>query len=88
MSTKYSSNIISLVKGLMEEDQYKDLMGPPLKKEIIKKVESITDTFPYKFDKDDKEFIVKKVLIRLRKTMRDGNVLIDNSTFSNYSFVF
>ena len=45
----------------MEEDQYKDLMGPPLKKEIIKKVESITDTFPYKFDKDDKEFIVKKV---------------------------
>ncbi len=82
MSTKYSSNIISLVKGLMEEDQYKDLMGPPLKKEIIKKVESITDTFPYKFDKDDKEFIVKKVLISLRKTMRDGNVLIDNSTFN------
>ena len=82
MSTKYSSNIISLVKGLMEEDQYKDLMGPPLKKEIIKKVESITDTFPYKFDKDDKEFIVKKVLISLRKTMSDGNVLIDNSTFN------
>ena len=32
MTNKYSSLVIGTVKTIMEEDQYKNLMGPPLKK--------------------------------------------------------
>ena len=43
----------------MEEDQYKNLMGPPLKKEIIKQIDKFTNALPTEFDQNDKDFYVK-----------------------------
>ena len=84
MTNKYSSLVIGTVKTIMEEDQYKNLMGPPLKKEIIKQVDKFTNALPIKFDQNEKDYYLKKILINLRKTMKDGNFLIDSSTFTQW----
>ena len=81
MTNKYSASIITMVKAVME-DNFDQLSGPELTKEIRKQVELFVKTIPSQvFNETDKDFIVKKVRINLRKTMEDGSVLVDNSSF-------
>ena len=82
MTNKYTANLINMVKGVME-DNFDQLTGPELTKEIKKQVDLFIKNIPSQiFTEIDKEFIVKKVRINLRKTMEDGNVLVDNSSFN------
>ena len=82
MTNKYTASLINMVKGVME-DNFDQLTGPELTKEIKKQVDLFVKTIPSQiFTETDKEFIVKKVRINLRKTMEDGNVLVDNSSFN------
>ena len=82
MTNKYTASLINMVKGVME-DNFDQLTGPELTKEIRKQVDLFVKTIPSQiFNETDKEFIVKKVRINLRKTMEDGNVLVDNTSFN------
>ena len=82
MTNKYTASLINMVKGVME-DNFDQLTGPELTKEIRKQVDLFVKTIPSQiFNETDKEFIVKKVRINLRKTMEDGNVLVDNASFN------
>ena len=81
MTNKYSASIITMVKAVME-DNFDQLTGPELTTEIKNQVELFVKTIPNQtFSEIDKDFIVKKVRINLRKTMEDGSVLVDNSSF-------
>ena len=81
MTNKYSASIITMVKAVME-DNFDQLTGPDLTTEIKNQVELFVKTIPNQtFSEIDKDFIVKKVRINLRKTMEDGSVLVDNSSF-------
>ena len=81
MTNKYSASIITMVKAVME-DNFDQLSGPELTREIKNQVELFVERIPNQtFSEIDKDFIVKKVRINLRKTMEDGSVLVDNSSF-------
>ena len=72
MTNKYSASIITMVKDVME-DNFDQLTGPELTTEIKNQVELLVKTIPNQtFSEIDKDFIVKKVRINLRKTMEDG----------------
>ena len=81
MTNKYTRTTIDTVKSIME-DNFDHLEGPELIKEIRKQVDNITKIIPGQiFNEADKDHIAKKVRINLRKTMEDGSVLVDNSSF-------
>ncbi len=81
MRDQFSLQIIQNVKAVIETN-YPDLKGAKLNIEISRQIDIFTDIFPRDFDQDEKDFLVKKVLGRLKKTMEDGTLLVNNSEFT------
>ena len=81
MNDQFSLQIIENVKAVIDKN-YPDLKGAKLNIEIAKQVDKFTDAFPGDFDQDAKDFLIKKVMRRLKKTMEDGTLLVDNSEFT------
>ena len=81
MNDQFSLQIIQNVKAVIDTN-YPDLKGAKLNIEISRQVDLFTDIFPRDFDQDEKDSLIKKVLGRLKKTMEDGTLLVDNSEFT------
>ena len=78
MNDQFSLQIIENVKAVIDKN-YPDLKGAKLNIEIAKQVDKFTDAFPGDFDQDAKDFLIKKVMRRLKKTMEVYLLIIQNS---------
>ena len=72
---------ITMIQGLILQD-YEDLTGgEKLTEVVMNKIKNLEDLFQDYATEEQKDFVIRKVFSNLSRTMEDGVVLVDSSTF-------